>query len=148
VIAVESEDEAIRLANDSEFGLGASVWSRDRDRARRVAARLETGMTWINDHMYTHGTIQCAWGGAKSSGLGRSHGRFGLFECVNVKTVSWDIARLRDFWWQPYDEELPRALATAARLLYGRDEDRRAALGEGPAAIAQLTRRAIGQVRR
>jgi acyl-CoA reductase-like NAD-dependent aldehyde dehydrogenase len=148
VIAVDSEEEAIRLANDSEFGLGASVWSRDRDRARRVAARLQTGMTWVNDHMYTHGTIQCAWGGAKSSGLGRSHGRFGLYECVNVKTVSWDIARLRDFWWHPYDGELAEAVTAAAGIVYGRAGGRFDSLRASARPVAQLARRAMGQVSR
>src|SRR5437764_550772 len=57
----ESEDDAVRLANDSPFGLGASVWTRDEDRARRVAARLEAGSVWTNDAAYSYGVGQASW---------------------------------------------------------------------------------------
>ncbi|MEA2427954.1 MAG: hypothetical protein QOF37_1582, partial [Thermoleophilaceae bacterium] len=65
IVTVRDEEEAIRLANDSEFGLGASVWTADRDKGRRIARRLDAGMVWLNDHMYSHGAMQCAWGGVK-----------------------------------------------------------------------------------
>src|SRR5260370_872435 len=68
IVTVDSEEEAIALANDSQFGLGASVWSRDRDRAQRIGHRVEAGMVWLNDHMYSHGVCSCAWGGVKDSG--------------------------------------------------------------------------------
>ena len=83
IVIVDSEEEAIELANDSEFGLGASIWTRDRAKGERMARRIESGMVWINDHSYTHGACQCAWGGVKESGLGRSHSKFGFYECVN-----------------------------------------------------------------
>ena len=70
IIVVDSEEEALTLANDSEFGLGASVWTTDRDKGERIAGELESGMVWINDHMFSHGACQCAWGGVKESGLG------------------------------------------------------------------------------
>ena len=85
IVTVDSEDEAIALANDSEFGLGASVWTMDRAKGERIARELESGMVWINDHMYSHGACQCSWGGVKESGLGRSHSKFGFYECVNIK---------------------------------------------------------------
>ena len=78
IIVVDSEQEALTLANDSEFGLGASVWTSDRDKGERLAAEIEAGMVWINDHMFSHGACQCAWGGVKESGLGRTHSKFGL----------------------------------------------------------------------
>ena len=95
IVEVADEEEAIRLANDCEFGLGTSVWTLDRDKGRRIARRIETGMVWINDHMYSHGAIQTPWGGVKHSGLGRSHSRIGFEECVNVKHVAWEPSRLR-----------------------------------------------------
>src|SRR5919112_1224660 len=98
IVEVRDEEHAIALANDSEFGLGASVWTADRDKGRRIARRLETGMVWINDHMYSHGAIQTSWGGAKNSGVGRAHSKFGFYECVNIKHVAWDSGRLRNFW--------------------------------------------------
>jgi succinate-semialdehyde dehydrogenase/glutarate-semialdehyde dehydrogenase len=128
IVTVADEEEAIRLANDSEFGLGASVWTLDRGRGERIARRIESGMVWVNDHMYSHGACSCAWGGVKSSGLGRSHSKFGFYELVNVKTVTWEPSRTRDFWWHPYDESLGTAVHAAAQLLYGRDADKPEAL--------------------
>jgi succinate-semialdehyde dehydrogenase/glutarate-semialdehyde dehydrogenase len=145
IVEVRDEEEAVRLANDSEFGLGASVWTADRDRARRIARRLETGMVWINDHMYSHGAVQTAWGGVKDSGLGRAHSEFGFHECVNIKHVAWEPGRLRDFWWHPYDESLGRGVHAAAQLLYGRDEDKRGALARGAAPLARLGRKMLGR---
>ena len=85
IVVVDSEERAVALANDSDFGLGASVWTSDRNKGERVARELESGMVWINDHMFSHGACQCSWGGVKESGLGRTHSKFGLYECVNVK---------------------------------------------------------------
>jgi succinate-semialdehyde dehydrogenase/glutarate-semialdehyde dehydrogenase len=119
VVVVEDEEEALRLANDSDFGLGASIWTRDRANGERMARRVRSGMVWINDHAYTHAAVQCAWGGIKDSGLGRTHSSFGFYECAEVKTVTWNPARSRDFWWHPYDETLAGAVRASAGLLYG-----------------------------
>jgi succinate-semialdehyde dehydrogenase/glutarate-semialdehyde dehydrogenase len=143
IVTVAGEEEAIRLANDSEFGLGASVWTMDRAKGERIARRLESGMVWINDHMYTHGAMQCAWGGVKESGLGRSHSKFGLYECVEVKQVAWEPSRTRNFWWHPYDESLGKGVHAAAQLLYGRDDDRLAALRRGALPLAKLGRKML-----
>ena len=67
----------------------------------------------------------------KDSGLGRSHSKFGFYECVNIKLVTWEPSRTRDFWWHPYDESLGRALHASAKLLYGRDADKPGALRRG-----------------
>ncbi|HET8673459.1 MAG TPA: aldehyde dehydrogenase family protein [Thermoleophilaceae bacterium] len=138
IITVDSEEEAIALANDSEFGLGASVWSLDRERAARIAQRLDTGMVWLNDHMYSHGACQCAWGGAKHSGLGRSHSKFGFYECVNIKQMIWEPSRTRNFWWHPYDASLGKSMDAAAKLLYGREADKWGALRAGALPLARL----------
>jgi acyl-CoA reductase-like NAD-dependent aldehyde dehydrogenase len=131
IVTVEDEDEAIALANDSEFGLGASVWTMNRAKGERIAGRIQSGMVWINDHMFSHGACSCSWGGVKESGLGRSHSKFGLWECVNIKLVAWEPSRTRDFWWHPYDESLGRAMGASAKLLYGRDADKPGALRRG-----------------
>ena len=143
VVEVDSEDEAIVLANDSEFGLGASVWTSDRVRGERIAARLEAGMVWINDHMYSHGACACSWGGVKESGLGRAHSKFAFYECVNVKLLSWDAGRVRNFWSYPYDGDLVRALHASAQLLYGRDADKRGALRRGAPSLVRLGRKML-----
>jgi acyl-CoA reductase-like NAD-dependent aldehyde dehydrogenase len=131
IVTVDSEEEGIALANDSEFGLGSSVWTLNRAKGERIADRLQAGMVWINDHMFSHGACSCSWGGVKESGLGRTHSKFGLWECTNIKLMTWEPSRTRDFWWQPYDASLGTAMREAAKLLYGRDADKPAALRRG-----------------
>ena len=97
IVITDSEEEALERANDSNFGLGASVWTRDRAKGERMARSIESGMVWINDHSFTHAALQCAWGGVKESGLGRSHSKFGFYECVHVKTVAWEPGLTRNF---------------------------------------------------
>lgn len=143
IVVVASEEEAIELANESEFGLGASVWTRDRRKGERIARRIESGMVWINDHAYTHAAIQCAWGGVKDSGLGRSHSKFGFYECVEVKTVTWNGARSRDFWWHPYDETLGEAVRTSAGLLYGGNGSKVKILRDGGGSMLRTGARTI-----
>jgi succinate-semialdehyde dehydrogenase/glutarate-semialdehyde dehydrogenase len=138
ITVVDSEEEAVTLANDSRFGLGASVWTSDRDRGQGIARELEAGMVWINDHMFSHGACQCSWGGVKESGLGRTHSKFGLYECVNVKLRVWESSTIRDPWWHPYDETLGNALRQAAVILYGRPSIRAAALRRGLGPLTRL----------
>jgi len=138
VVVVDSEDEAVALANDSQFGLGASVWTSDRSKGERVARELEAGMVWINDHMFSHGACQCSWGGVKESGLGRTHSKFGLYECVNIKLRVWEPSTVRNAWWHPYDETLGRALRQAATILYGRPSIRAGALRAGIGPLAKV----------
>jgi succinate-semialdehyde dehydrogenase/glutarate-semialdehyde dehydrogenase len=148
IMRVQTEDEGIALANDSQFGLGASVWTLDRDKGERIAHQLQAGMVWINDHSYTHGTCQCAWGGVKDSGLGRSHSKFGFYECVNIKTLSWEPSRMADAWWHPYDETLGKAIRASMRLIYGRSDQRRDGLRDGALPLLKVTGRAIRAARR
>jgi succinate-semialdehyde dehydrogenase/glutarate-semialdehyde dehydrogenase len=138
VTVVDDEAEAVERANDSEFGLGASIWTTDRAKGERMARRIESGMVWLNDHSFTHAACQCSWGGVKNSGIGRSHSKFGFYECVNVKTVSWEPGLTRDFWWQPYDETLGKALRATPKLLYGRNGNRLKALREGGVPLMKV----------
>ncbi len=138
IVVVDSEDEAVALANDSDFGLGASVWTLDRSKGERFAREIEAGMVWINDHMFSHAACQCAWGGVKQSGLGRTHSKFGLYECVNIKLRTWEPSRIRDPWWYPYDETLGKALKQTATILYGRPSIRAAALRDGAGPLLKL----------
>jgi acyl-CoA reductase-like NAD-dependent aldehyde dehydrogenase len=144
IAAVDSEAEAIALANDCDFGLGASVWTRDRPKGERIAREIESGMVWLNDHMYTHGACQCSWGGVKQSGLGRVHSKFGLYECVNIKLVAWEPSVVRNLWWHPYDETLAKAIRASIQLLYSRREaDRQKALREGVLPLLKVARRTL-----
>jgi succinate-semialdehyde dehydrogenase/glutarate-semialdehyde dehydrogenase len=103
VMTFKTEDEAVRLANDSVFGLTASVWTKHPRRGRKVAERLEAGTVMVNEVLYTHGIAQTPWGGMKQSGLGRTHGRLGLLELVAPQHVHVNrLTGLRDFWWFSY----------------------------------------------
>jgi succinate-semialdehyde dehydrogenase/glutarate-semialdehyde dehydrogenase len=85
VIIVQDEDEAVRVANDTKFGLGASIWSRDHERAEKLAARLEAGTIAINDMVKSDPRLP--FGGVKKSGFGRELSHYGLKEFVNIKSV-------------------------------------------------------------
>jgi succinate-semialdehyde dehydrogenase / glutarate-semialdehyde dehydrogenase len=85
VVGVGSEQEAIQAANDSIFGLGAAVFSRNPERAERVAASLDAGVVFINDHVRSDPRLP--FGGVKMSGYGRELSAFGIREFVNIKTV-------------------------------------------------------------
>ncbi|MBV8431731.1 MAG: aldehyde dehydrogenase family protein, partial [Solirubrobacterales bacterium] len=144
IITVDSEDEAVARANDSEFGLGASVWTSDRGKGERIAREIDSGMVWINDHMFSHGACQCSWGGVKASGLGRTHSKFGLYECVNIKLRVWEGSAVRNAWWHPYDETLGRALRQSSKILYGRPSIRAAALKDGVGPLLKVGIRLAG----
>jgi acyl-CoA reductase-like NAD-dependent aldehyde dehydrogenase len=143
IVTVDSEEEAIELANDSVFGLGASIWTKDRAKGERMAHQIESGMVWINDHSFSHGACVCAWGGVKDSGLGRSHSKFGFYECVNIKQLAWEPGWARDMWWQPYDRKLGDAIRYSAQLLYSRNGNRLQALREGIRPLVEVTRRTM-----
>jgi succinate-semialdehyde dehydrogenase/glutarate-semialdehyde dehydrogenase len=86
VIAAEDEADAIRIANDSEFGLGSGVMTSDLDRGRRIAAEeLDAGMSFVNENVRSD--PRTPFGGVKHSGFGRECGSFGIHEFVNIKTV-------------------------------------------------------------
>jgi len=82
---VKTEDEAIALANDSDFGLAGSVWTRDEARGKRVASRVNTGMMFVNNLDWTDAELP--FGGIKHSGYGRELGKMGIQEFVNKKLV-------------------------------------------------------------
>ena len=110
IAVFETEEEAVRLANDSEFGLTASVWTRDYAKGRRVAEKIEAGTVCVNEVLYTHGIGQTPWGGFKNSGKGRTHGAEGLMELVQPQHIHINrFAILPDAWWLPYS---PEALKT------------------------------------
>ncbi len=119
VMVVPSFDEALRLANDSEYGLTASVWTRNEDVARRARRELQAGVVTINDCVASYGEPSAPWGGVKHSGIGRTHGLFGLREMVHVRYVSEDWQpRRRLLWWFPYGQEFRGLMSTALRALY------------------------------
>lgn len=119
IMAVKDADEAVRLANDSEYGLTASVWTTDPEKARVLRGRLQAGVVTINDCVYSYGEPTAPWGGYKQSGIGRTHGLAGLREMVQVKYVAQEMSRGRAIWWFPYGEEFRRLMSGTNRLLHG-----------------------------
>jgi succinate-semialdehyde dehydrogenase/glutarate-semialdehyde dehydrogenase len=117
--AFDTEEEAIRLADGSRFGLSASVWSRDEARARRLAERLDVGSVLVNDHLSTYAISQVGWTGRRASGFGVSRSRFGLWEVTRPKSIGTAPGWYRPPWWHPYDRHLGEGFATVLRALYG-----------------------------
>ena len=110
VATFKTEEEAVQLANDSEFGLTASVWTKDLEKGKRVAERIEAGSVCVNEVLYTHGIGQTPWGGFKNSGRGRTHGLEGLMELVQPQHIHVNrFAILPNAWWLPYS---PTAVET------------------------------------
>ena len=132
VIAIErvrDEEEAVRRANDSPYGLSASVWSVNRARARRVASRLRAGAVTINDHLMSHGMAETPWGGFGHSGIGRSHGELGFDEMTQPRVIVDDLLHRapRNMWWYPHNRSVYEGLKGAIVALHGRGLGRRLA---------------------
>jgi len=122
VMAFDSDDEAVRLANDSEFGLAASVFTRDSARGERLARRIQAGTVMVNDVVSCFGISEAPHGGVKSSGLGRAHGRFGLDEMVRLKYVDVDlIPGIKKVWWYGYGMNFSRQMEGFLDMQFARD---------------------------
>lgn len=119
IMTFSNLEEAIALANDSPYGLTASVWTRDSQKAHSVAERLEVGTVTINDHMFTATEPRAIWGGIKQTGIGRTHGPYGLLELVNIKYVSSDFGKAKEkIWWYPYSPSKWFILKKSLHLLH------------------------------
>jgi acyl-CoA reductase-like NAD-dependent aldehyde dehydrogenase len=121
IMKVDTEDEAVRFANDSNLGLLAYVFTRDRERGRRLAERIEAGTVMVNDVLNTYACPETPWGGVKQSGIGRTHSVIGLRDMCEIRHINHDrVALGREVWWYPYKEGTFRALLRGARLLFGK----------------------------
>jgi len=119
-MSFNSEDDAVRLANDSPFGLNASVWSRDLDRASSVVDRLHTGNAYVNNVLINVGNPNLPFGGVKSSGIGRYHGPEGLraFCAETSVMVSRSTAGTEPNWF-PHGASKQAMLEDLIDLRYG-----------------------------
>lgn len=119
IVRVKDAEEAIRLANDSRYGLNASVWTRDLARGEQIARRLEAGTIFINNHAIT-GTMPFApWTGVKDSGYGVANSELALHTFVRPRTIFVDKGRKPDPWWLPADSILADIAERLARAQLG-----------------------------
>lgn len=106
IMKFKTEEEAIRMANDSPYGLGASVWTSDMKRGERVARALVVGNVCINNHMINEANPHLPFGGVKDSGIGRFKGEDGLLTFCNLKSVIIEKqSDMIDPHWYPYTKE-------------------------------------------
>jgi acyl-CoA reductase-like NAD-dependent aldehyde dehydrogenase len=122
IMKVADTDEAVRLANDSPYGLGASVFSKDTDRGEAVARRLEAGAANVNDAMINYTVLELPMGGAKASGLGSRHGAGGIRKYCSQQAivVTPKLAMKKELFMYPYKSRTSKLLAGVFKFLYGR----------------------------
>ncbi len=123
IMKVVDEEEAVRLANDSIYGLSGSVFGRDTAHAESVARRLDTGAVCVNDALVNYFALELPMGGAKASGLGSRHGAGGIRKYCSQQAILVTpraLARKKDLTMFPYKARTSKLLAGAFKLLYGR----------------------------
>jgi acyl-CoA reductase-like NAD-dependent aldehyde dehydrogenase len=124
--AVANAAEAVALANDSPFGLSASVWTSDTRRGSEIASRVRAGSVMVNDVASYYGITEAPHGGDGASGWGRTHSRLGLLEMVRVKYIDVDrLPRVAKSWWFGYTEDLAVAAGGLIEMLFAPSWKRR-----------------------
>ena len=120
VMRVEDEEEAIRLANDSRYGLSGSVWTRNVDKGVEIAKRMETGSVVINDASMMYGIPEVPFGGMKQSGVGSVNGFGGLRSYTHPQPIAidrWGMKKERV--WYPHTEKTVQEIDSMIRFVYG-----------------------------
>ncbi|MGG4488333.1 aldehyde dehydrogenase family protein [Metabacillus idriensis] len=124
VMPFKSEQEAIGLANDSIYGLNASVWSKDIKKAKRVVSKLVTGNAVINDVMISAANHHLPFGGVKHSGIGKYHGKDGIRVFCHEKSVLLDRGKKKtEIQWYPYQNKYPK-IRSFLKLMFRKKNSR------------------------
>jgi acyl-CoA reductase-like NAD-dependent aldehyde dehydrogenase len=122
VTPVQNDSEAIQFANESAFGLAASVWTGNRKRGLMIARQIEAGSVMINDVIVSFGMTEAGWTGIKQSGIGWVHGEKGLDEMVNIQYINRDPQnKMQKIWWFPYSRLLIDAMKAGMDFLFHRN---------------------------
>ncbi|MCA9678483.1 MAG: aldehyde dehydrogenase family protein, partial [Myxococcales bacterium] len=120
IVVVADDDEAIRLANDSRYGLSGTVWSKDKARAVAIAKRLDTGSVCVNDSSITYGACEAPFGGRKASGVGQVNGDTGLRGYCHAQPILVDrFGPKEEQVWYPYTADKERTLQKVIRWVWG-----------------------------
>jgi acyl-CoA reductase-like NAD-dependent aldehyde dehydrogenase len=126
IMPFDTEEEAIRLANHSVYGLAASVWTSNRARGEFIARRLRAGTVMVNDSISAFAISEAPHGGLMDSGIGRTHGRLGMEEMVRVKYLDKDrIPAMKRLWWYGYGPAFSAQMEGFLDFLFGRSLIRR-----------------------
>jgi acyl-CoA reductase-like NAD-dependent aldehyde dehydrogenase len=122
IMKVSDAEEAVRLANESPYGLGASVFTRDTERGEQIARRLEAGAANVNDAVVNYTALELPMGGAKASGLGSRHGAGGIRKYCSQQAIviTPRLALKRELHMFPYKAKTTRMIARLFKLMYGR----------------------------
>jgi acyl-CoA reductase-like NAD-dependent aldehyde dehydrogenase len=121
IMKVSSVEEGIRLANDSDYGLQASVWTKDLERGEQLARRIQAGSVCVNDVQTNYLALNLPMGGWKSSGIGIRHGANGIRKyCKTQSVLVTRFGPKRDPWMFPYKRRSTMALRRLFKVLYGR----------------------------
>jgi acyl-CoA reductase-like NAD-dependent aldehyde dehydrogenase len=120
VVRVAGAAEAVRRTNASRYGLGASIWTRDIARAKRLAERLDVGVVTINDHAFSGAVPELPWGGTRDTGFGVANSAHSLATFVRPRATVIDRATSPELFWMPYDDALWRIGDILADLQLGR----------------------------
>jgi acyl-CoA reductase-like NAD-dependent aldehyde dehydrogenase len=119
IMRVKDEGEALRLANDSRYGLNASVWTEDRAKGQRLAAQVEAGSVCVNDVITGVAVTDAPFGGVKESGSGRRHGAVGIRRFCSEQTIVTDRFGLkREAIWYPYTAQGERLMLRLLGALF------------------------------
>jgi acyl-CoA reductase-like NAD-dependent aldehyde dehydrogenase len=120
IMRVRDEEEALRLANDTRYGLNANVWTRDKRKGVELAKQIQAGSAVVNDCMLTYGITESPFGGRKESGIGQVNGEIGLRSYCYAQSIAVDrFGGRSEFLWFPYTARKAKALRRMMRLLWG-----------------------------
>jgi acyl-CoA reductase-like NAD-dependent aldehyde dehydrogenase len=121
IMKVRDTEEAIRLANDSPYGLAGSVWTKDVARGEAVARRIQAGAVCVNDAMLNYSALELPMGGWKASGLGTRHGAGGIRKyCAEQSILVTRFAPKKDVHMFPYKPRTSKIIGGLLKVLYGR----------------------------
>ncbi|MDQ4025213.1 MAG: aldehyde dehydrogenase family protein, partial [Actinomycetota bacterium] len=121
IMRVESTEEALRLANDSRYGLDSSVFTRDLEKGERLARRVQAGATCVNDGLVNYFALEVPFGGMKESGMGARHGPKGIQKyCQTQQIMVRRFAPKKELHFFPYRKRVTKGLGRVLGLLYGR----------------------------